>query len=118
MQVSIRTLVNLTRNAELQGAAAHVLGAGIDDAARPLTQVDIDAIGAELDRRSAWVATATLNQLDPFSATLALLEQEDDPGRVTGLRYELQCAEAAAAALLKDFARNVGLEQPTQWQDI
>lgn len=116
MQVSIRTLVNLTRNPELQRTVARVLGASIDDATRSLTQDDINDIGAEFDRYAAWLESATLAQLDPFSSTLELLGQED-ASRATGLRYEMQCAQHAAMLLLKDMARMIGLEQPDQWSD-
>jgi hypothetical protein len=116
MKVSIRTLVNLTRNAELQRTVAHVIGPRIDDIDQALTQSDINAIAAEFDRYSTFLSDAALEELDPFSSTLELFEIVEEP--LTAVRYEMQCSQDTAIRIFKDLIKMIGLEQPTQWQDL
>ena len=122
MQVSISTLVYLTRNAELQSTVKKVLGSSVDAVDFVLTQSDVDAIGAEFDRYSTLLENATLNELDPSSSSIDLFASEPEGEenkalRLSELRHEARSANYAAKELFIELVRLLGLELPACWRE-
>ena len=112
MQVSIRTLIAITGNGDLQGAAENVLGESVNDIGYKLKPSDVDSIIAELGRAREFLESATISQLDPFFSSEVLFSELSDTEtalRLNSLRYEARLANTKATELFISLVKLLGI---------